>query len=97
MEEDIINHPSHYECESVEVSYRVEPIELCEMCGFLMAALSKVVGAKVFKALRSTLDQVIDNKELSEDTKTEILNTFKNRMETDMNVSKEDLAVIFKH
>lgn len=64
---------------------------------FLMAALSKVVGAKVFKALRSTLDQVIDNKELSEDTKTEILNTFKNRMETDMNVLKEDLAVIFKH
>ena len=64
---------------------------------FLMAALSKVVGAKVFKALRSTLDQVIDNKELSEETKTEILNTFKNRMETDMNVSKEDLAVIFKH
>lgn len=64
---------------------------------FLMAALSKVVGAKVFKALRSTLDQVIDNKELSEETKTEILNTFKNRMETDKNVSKEDLAVIFKH
>lgn len=64
---------------------------------FLMAALSKVVGAKIFKALRSTLDQVIDNKELSEDTKTEILNTFKNRMETDMNVSKEELAVIFKH
>ena len=64
---------------------------------FLMAALSKVVGAKVFKALRSTLDQAIDNKELSEETKTEILNTFKNRMETDMNVSKEDLAVIFKH
>lgn len=66
---------------------------------FLMAALSKVVGAKLFKALRSTLGQVIviDNKELSEEIKEEILTTFKNKMETDRNVSKEDLAVIFKH
>lgn len=63
---------------------------------FLMAALSKVVGAKLFKALRSTLDQVIviDNKELSEEIKEEILTTFKNKLETDRNVSKEDLAVI---
>ncbi|MDY6420998.1 MAG: hypothetical protein SPK70_10670 [Succinivibrio dextrinosolvens] len=66
---------------------------------FLMAALSKVVGAKIFKALRSTLDQVIviDNKELSEEIKEEILTSFKNKMETDRNVSKEDLDVIFKH
>lgn len=41
MEEDIINHPSHYECESVEVNYRVEPIELCEMCGFLLGSALK--------------------------------------------------------
>lgn len=64
---------------------------------FLMAALSKVVGAKIIKALRSTLDQVIDNKELSEDIKEEILTTFKNKMEADKNISKEELAVIFKH
>jgi hypothetical protein len=64
---------------------------------FLMAALSKVVGAKIFKALRSTLDQVIDNKELSEDIKEELLTTFKNKIEADKNISKEELAVIFKH
>ena len=33
---DLINNPQHYACEAVTVSYTVEPIELCEMCGFLL-------------------------------------------------------------
>ena len=36
MTEDVIENPKHYACEAVEVSYRVEPIELCEQCGFLL-------------------------------------------------------------
>lgn len=34
--EDSINSPSHYTSEAVEVSYRLEPIDLCEQCGFLV-------------------------------------------------------------
>lgn len=33
---DIIERPQHYACEAVTVSYTVEPIELCEQCGFLL-------------------------------------------------------------
>lgn len=31
---DNVNHPSHYECEKVTLT--IEPIELCEQCGFLL-------------------------------------------------------------
>lgn len=31
---DIINNPPHYECENVSVT--IEPIQLCEQCGFLL-------------------------------------------------------------
>lgn len=31
---DNVNHPSHYECENVTLT--IEPIELCEQCGFLL-------------------------------------------------------------
>lgn len=30
-----------YTCEAVEISYRIEPIELCERCGFLMGSALK--------------------------------------------------------
>ena len=33
---DLINNPQHYACEAVTVSCTVEPIELCEQCGFLL-------------------------------------------------------------
>lgn len=33
---DVIERPQHYACEAVTVSYTVEPIELCEQCGFLL-------------------------------------------------------------
>ncbi len=32
--EDVVNHPSHYEAESVQIT--LQPIDLCEQCGFLM-------------------------------------------------------------
>ena len=31
---DMINNPPHYECENVTIT--IEPIQLCEQCGFLL-------------------------------------------------------------
>lgn len=33
-EVDVINHPSHYTAENVNIT--IEPIQLCEQCGFLV-------------------------------------------------------------
>ena len=40
-QEDMINNPPHYDHESVIV--KVEPIELCEQCGFLMGNALKYI------------------------------------------------------
>jgi len=40
-QEDLINNPPHYDCESVIV--KIEPIELCEQCGFLMGNALKYI------------------------------------------------------
>lgn len=63
---------------------------------FLMAALSKIVGAKLNKALTATLEYVIAKRNLSEDVKSEILTVFKDKLNNDKHISKDELACVFK-